>query len=89
MPAHTLIQGHPQDTATSKSDSLPYRIDHREIGTAERYKGSRTAVRKARDEPDHNAEKSRKGAGAGVHTASPGSVYWRSRRCQSPARMHR
>lgn len=46
-------QGHPQDTATSKkSDSLPHRADHGERGTAERCKGSRTAVSGARDKPD-------------------------------------
>lgn len=34
-------------------------------------------------------QESREGAGAAVRTAAPGSVYWRSRRCLSPARTHR
>lgn len=34
-------------------------------------------------------EESREEAGVGVRTAAPGSVYWRSRCCRSPARTHR
>lgn len=34
-------------------------------------------------------EESREEAGVGVRTAAPGSVYWRSRCCRSPARTQR
>lgn len=82
-------QEHPQDSGTLKKGALvPHRADHGDTGTAERCKCSRTTVNGTRHEPDPPKE-SREEAGVGVRTAAPGSVYWRSKRCQSPARMHR